>query len=87
MNVPFIDLSRQHRPLKKDLMQAFEGVLDSNKFILGNEVKKTNDPRRPGDVPVLYADASRAMRKLDWKPEHGLETMVADTLRYVKRHM
>ena len=40
MNVPFIDLSRQHKPIKNELMQAFEKVLDSNKFILSDEVKK-----------------------------------------------
>ena len=40
MRVPFIDLGRQHKPLKNDLMQAFERVLDSNKFILSDEVKK-----------------------------------------------
>jgi len=40
MNVPFIDLGRQHKPIKKELMQAFERVLDSNKFILSDEVKK-----------------------------------------------
>lgn len=39
MKVPFIDLERQHRPIKNDLMQAFERVLDSNKFILSDEVK------------------------------------------------
>ena len=38
--MPFIDLGRQHKPIKKELMQAFERVLDSNKFILSNEVKK-----------------------------------------------
>ena len=40
MNVPFIDLSRQHKPIKNELMKAFEKVLDSNKFILSDEVKK-----------------------------------------------
>ena len=40
MRVPFIDLGRQHAPIKKELMEAFERVLDSNKFILSDEVKK-----------------------------------------------
>jgi dTDP-4-amino-4,6-dideoxygalactose transaminase len=43
MKVPFIDLERQHKPIKKDLMQAFERVLDSNKFILSDEVKNFED--------------------------------------------
>ena len=29
MKVPFIDLGRQHKPMKKELMDAFEKVLDS----------------------------------------------------------
>jgi len=40
MKVPFIDLGRQHKPMKKELMDAFESVLDSNSFILSDEVKK-----------------------------------------------
>ncbi len=40
MKVPFIDLSRQHKPIKKELMQAFEKVFDSNQFVLGEEVKQ-----------------------------------------------
>ncbi len=39
MKVPFIDLQRQHKPIKKELMNAFEKVLDSGQFILGDEVK------------------------------------------------
>lgn len=40
MKVPFIDLSRQHKPIKNELMQTFESVLDSNQFILGEVVKQ-----------------------------------------------
>ena len=40
MKVPFIDLSRQHDPLRKELVQAFERVLDKSNFILGDEVKE-----------------------------------------------
>ena len=39
MKVPLIDLSRQHKPIKRELMDAFEKVLDSGRFILGDEVK------------------------------------------------
>ncbi len=40
MKVPFIDLNRQHKPMKKELMQAFEKVFDSSQFVLGEEVKQ-----------------------------------------------
>ena len=40
MKVPFIDLGRHHRPIKNELIQAFEKVLDSNRYILGEEVEQ-----------------------------------------------
>jgi dTDP-4-amino-4,6-dideoxygalactose transaminase len=40
MKVPFIDLSRHHKPLRNELIRTFENVLDSNQFILGDEVKQ-----------------------------------------------
>ena len=35
--IPFIDLTRQHAELKAELMAAMERVLDSSRFILGEE--------------------------------------------------
>ncbi|KYK37948.1 MAG: transcriptional regulator [Theionarchaea archaeon DG-70] len=40
MKVPFIDLSRHHKPLRNELLRTFENVLDSNQFILGDAVKQ-----------------------------------------------
>jgi dTDP-4-amino-4,6-dideoxygalactose transaminase len=38
MAVPFLDLSRQHQPIKRELLKAVEEVMDSNAFILGPTV-------------------------------------------------
>jgi len=38
MKVPLIDLSGQHRFLRSELVNAIEGVLDSQQFVLGSEV-------------------------------------------------
>ena len=38
MKVPLIDLSGQHRFLRPQLVAALEGVLDSQRFVLGAEV-------------------------------------------------
>ena len=38
MSVPLLDLSRQYARLRDDLLQAVERVLDSQQFILGDEV-------------------------------------------------
>jgi dTDP-4-amino-4,6-dideoxygalactose transaminase len=40
MEVPFADLARQHAPIADDLRDAFERVLDSNGFVLGDEVER-----------------------------------------------
>ena len=38
MNVPFVNLSAQHAPIKSEIMAAVETVLDHGQFILGGEV-------------------------------------------------
>src|SRR5437764_10035158 len=40
MRVPFMDISRQHAPLAEDLRAAFDRVLCSSAFILGEEVER-----------------------------------------------
>ena len=40
ITVPFMDLGRQHAPLKAEFLEAFERVLDTNAFILGGEVER-----------------------------------------------
>ncbi len=39
MNVPFLDLCAPHEAIKEDLRLAFERVMASGRYILGNEVK------------------------------------------------
>lgn len=38
MHVPFMDLTRQHRNMKKDILSAIESILESSQFILGEEL-------------------------------------------------
>lgn len=40
MKVPLLDLSAQHEPLRQDIMAAVARVLESNVFILGEEVDR-----------------------------------------------
>ena len=42
--------------------------------------------RRPGDLPVSYADPSKAERELGWKAERDLETMCADAWRWQQQN-
>ncbi|MEJ2706959.1 MAG: UDP-glucose 4-epimerase GalE [Anaerolineales bacterium] len=42
--------------------------------------------RRPGDLPVSYADPSKAERELNWKAERDLEQMCADVWRWQSKN-
>lgn len=42
--------------------------------------------RRPGDIAVTYADASKAYRELGWKAERGIEKMCEDSYRWQSRN-
>lgn len=39
MKIPFLSFNDLHQPIKQDLLKAFEEVIDSNWFILGEKVK------------------------------------------------
>jgi dTDP-4-amino-4,6-dideoxygalactose transaminase len=43
MKVPLLDLKAQHDPIRKDLLQAMEQVLEQNNFILGREVNELEE--------------------------------------------
>ena len=38
--VPFVDLERHHDPIAEELRLAFDRVLSSGRFILGDEVER-----------------------------------------------
>ncbi|MFQ5948846.1 MAG: DegT/DnrJ/EryC1/StrS family aminotransferase, partial [Acidimicrobiia bacterium] len=40
MKVPFVDLAAQHRPLRDEILAAWEGILDSGQFVGGIEVAR-----------------------------------------------
>lgn len=42
-------------------------------------------PRRPGDPPILVADASRAQRILNWSPSRSMRDMVSDAWRWMQK--
>jgi UDP-glucose 4-epimerase len=38
--------------------------------------------RRPGDIAICYADASKAERELDWKAKRDIIDMCRDAWRF-----
>ena len=55
--VPLLDLGRQYRPLRDDLLAALTRVSDSQRFILGAEVEALLGVR--GERAKLVASAGR----------------------------
>ena len=43
-------------------------------------------PRRAGDLASFYADPSRAMSELGWKPQYNLEDMLVDSWNWQKQN-
>ncbi len=48
----------------------------------GKDVPYVVDPRRPGDLAEVYANADKAFKLLGWKAERGIEEMCEDTWRW-----
>ena len=38
--------------------------------------------RREGDIPAMYADNSKIVKELGWKPKHTLEDMVKSSFKF-----
>jgi len=60
-----------------DLVKNFEKVN-------GVKVNYKIAPRRPGDIAVCYADATKAKEELGWIAEKGIEAMCKDSWNFVK---
>lgn len=60
-----------------DIINAFEkenGITINYKIV----------DRRPGDVPICFADPTKALREIEWKAEKSLEDMVRDSWKFEK---
>lgn len=42
--------------------------------------------RRPGDIPITYADPSKAYKELGWKAERGIDKMCEDSYRWQSKN-
>jgi UDP-glucose-4-epimerase GalE len=62
-------------------------VVEAARRVTGHKVPHRVVERRPGDPPVLVADASVARRTLDWTPKYmGIEPIVASAWQWHKSH-
>jgi UDP-glucose 4-epimerase len=60
-------------------------IVDSVQRVTGQKVTVEVGPRRPGDPPTLYADASKIGRELGWKPRYTqIDGIVETAWRWFK---
>ncbi len=73
--VSIYNLGTGHGVSVLELVHAFEKAS-------GVSIPYQIEPRRPGDIAVCYADASKAERELGWTAQLGVDRMCADTWRW-----
>ncbi len=62
-------------------------ILEVIDAVTGSAIARESGPRRPGDPPVLVADASLAKSILHWRPRHAeLETIILHAWRWEQQH-
>ena len=61
-------------------------MVDTFKRVNNVEVPYVYAPRRAGDLPVLYSDATKAEREIGWVAKKTLEDMCRDSWNYVVKN-
>ncbi|MBN2002123.1 MAG: UDP-glucose 4-epimerase GalE [Anaerolineae bacterium] len=62
-------------------------VIETARSVTGHDIPVKVTPRRPGDAPMLVADASRARRLLNWEPRiPSLHDIVASAWEWHRTH-
>jgi len=62
-----------------EVIRAFEKAC-------GKKIPYVIGPRRPGDLPVCYADCTKAREKLGFETQYGLDRMCTDSWRWQKNN-
>jgi len=60
-----------------ELIKSFEDIS-------GVTIKFKYLPRREGDLPVIWADTSKALKKISWQSERNIKNVCQDTWRWHK---
>jgi UDP-glucose 4-epimerase len=61
-------------------------VIDAVRRVTGREFEVRDEPRRPGDPPVLVAANAKAREGLGWAPAKTLDEMVGDAWAWHQAH-
>ncbi len=61
-------------------------IIETARKITGKEIPANVEPRRAGDPSVLIASNEKAATVLGWKPQRGLEEIIADAWAWHQSH-
>lgn len=62
-------------------------VVEAVERVTGKTIKRESGPRRPGDPPVLVADATLARHALRWRPQFAdIDTIIDHAWRWEQKH-
>ena len=61
-------------------------IIDTARRITGREIPAVVEPRRAGDPSVLIASNKKAGEILGWKPQRGLDQIIADAWNWHLNH-
>lgn len=62
-------------------------IITAARTVTGKDIPAVHTPRRPGDPPALYADASLVRHRLGWEPLHlDIERVIASAWRWHRDH-
>ena len=61
-------------------------VLHAFEKACGRQLPYVIGPRRAGDLPVSFADASKAKRELGFEAKYGIEKMCEDSWNFIKKN-
>ena len=57
-------------------------IIDAFSKACGKELPYVMDPRRDGDLPAFWADATKVRDVLGWEARFGIDEMCADGWRW-----
>lgn len=67
--------------------QSVRAVIEAARRVTGHPIPTVEKPRRPGDPPALFADASRVQKRLGWSPRHiEIDAVVRSAWAWHSRH-
>src|SRR5262249_38696569 len=54
-------------------------IINAARLVTGHAIPVVVSPRRPGDPPELYADPSKALAELNWRPKYVDPRAIVET--------